>query len=108
MIVTNDNGDRVLNYGNLSILSFHATKTFNTIEGGAIISHDLETKTQIDYLKNFGFKNETTVVGPGINAKMNELQAAFGLLQLQNIDQDILKRKSVADQYRKSFSKKSL
>ncbi len=94
------NGKSILNFGNLSILSFHATKTFNTIEGGAIICHDAETKKQIDYLKNFGFKNETSVVSLGINAKMNELQAAFGLLQLKSIDKDIAKRKKVAEYYR--------
>lgn len=93
------NGESILNYGSLSILSFHATKTFNTIEGGAIVCHDLETKKQIDYLKNFGFQDEITVVGPGINGKMNEIQAAFGLLQLKTIDQDILRRKKVAKRY---------
>jgi len=91
----------ILNYGDLSILSFHATKTFNTIEGGAIICHDAEIKKQIDYLKNFGFDSETTVVATGINAKMNELQAAFGLLQLKTIDKDISKRKKVAEAYKK-------
>jgi dTDP-4-amino-4,6-dideoxygalactose transaminase len=94
------NNESIINYGDLSILSFHATKTFNTIEGGAIICHDVETKKQIDYLKNFGFQDEVTVIGSGINGKMNELQAAFGLLQLQNIDEDIVKRKNVSDQYR--------
>jgi len=94
------NGNSILNYGDLSILSFHATKTFNTIEGGAIISHDAETKKQIDYLKNFGFENETSVVTLGINAKMNELIAAFGLLQLKDIDKSIAKRKEVAGKYR--------
>lgn len=92
-------GTSVLNYGDLSILSFHATKSFNTIEGGAIICHDAKTKKQIDYLKNFGFENETTVVGPGINAKMNELQSAFGLLQLKSFDREIRKRKKIADTY---------
>jgi len=98
------NGKSILNYGDLSILSFHATKTFNTVEGGAIISHDLETKKQIDYLKNFGFENETSVVTLGINGKMNELIAAFGLLQLENIDRDITKRQKVADLYREALS----
>jgi len=70
----------------LSILSFHATKVFNTFEGGAIICHDENTKKRIDYLKNFGFAGETTVVAPGINAKMNEFQAALGLLQLKKLD----------------------
>ncbi len=98
------NGKSILNYGDLSILSFHATKTFNTVEGGGIISHDLETKKQIDYLKNFGFANETSVITLGINGKMNELIAAFGLLQLENIDRDIAKRQKVADLYRKALS----
>lgn len=93
-------GNSILNYGDLSILSFHATKTFNTVEGGAIISHDAETKKQIDYLKNFGFENETSVVTLGINAKMNELIAAFGLLQLKDIDKSIVRRKKVAGKYR--------
>ena len=94
------NGESLLNFGDLSILSFHATKTFNTIEGGAIICHDEKTKKRIDYLKNFGFADEVTVVAPGINAKMNELQAAFGLLQLKYIDDAILKRKAITKRYR--------
>ena len=80
------NGVSVLRQGDLSILSFHATKVFNTIEGGAIICHDAKMKQRIDSLTNFGFVNETTVVAAGINGKMNELQAAYGLLQLQHID----------------------
>ena len=94
------NGKSILNCGDLSILSFHATKVFNTVEGGAIICHDAETKRHIDHLKNFGFEDEVTVVEPGINAKMNELQAAFGLIQLKNIDSYIAKRKAIADLYR--------
>jgi dTDP-4-amino-4,6-dideoxygalactose transaminase len=94
-----ENGKSILNAGDLSILSFHATKTFNTIEGGAIICHDKDTKKKIDQLKNFGFVNEVTVVEAGINAKMNEVQAAFGLLQLKTIDQDILKRREVGKTY---------
>lgn len=90
----------ILSIGDLSILSFHATKVFNTIEGGAIVCHDAKTKERIDHLKNFGFAGETTVVEPGINAKMNELQAAYGLLQLKTIDADIAKRKIIADLYR--------
>jgi dTDP-4-amino-4,6-dideoxygalactose transaminase len=97
-------GNSVLNFGDLSILSFHATKVFNTIEGGAIICHDEKTKKRIDYLKNFGFVDETTVIEPGINAKMNEVQAAFGLLQLKHIDENIAKRKAVANLYRKHLS----
>ena len=98
------NGKSILNHGDLSILSFHATKTFNTIEGGAIICHDAETKKQIDYLKNFGFNGETSVVALGINAKMNELQAAYGLLQLKTINKDITKRKIITDYYRESLT----
>lgn len=93
------NGHSILNYGDLSVLSFHATKTFNTIEGGAIICQDEKTKKRIDYLKNFGFADETIVVAPGINAKMNELQAAYGILQLNTMDQQTAKRKEIAMQY---------
>jgi dTDP-4-amino-4,6-dideoxygalactose transaminase len=93
------NGNSVLNYGDLSILSFHATKVFNTIEGGAIISPDLDTKRRIDNLKNFGFLNETTVIAPGINAKMNEIQSAFGLLQLKYVESYIEKRKKISQYY---------
>ena len=96
----NINGNSILNYGDLSVLSFHATKTFNTIEGGAIICHDEKTKKRIDFLKNFGFADEVTVIAPGINAKMNEFQAAYGLLQLQHIDGYIAKRKKVSEYYR--------
>lgn len=93
------NGNSVLNFGDLSILSFHATKVFNTIEGGAIICHDAETKKRIDFMKNFGFADEVTVVAPGINAKMNELQAAYGLLQLKYADGYIAERKKIAQTY---------
>lgn len=93
-------GGSILNYGDLSILSFHATKVFNTFEGGAIISHDSATKQRIDYLKNFGFAGETTIMAPGINSKMNEVQAAMGLLQLKSFDESIEKRKVLADTYR--------
>ncbi|WP_346856189.1 DegT/DnrJ/EryC1/StrS family aminotransferase [uncultured Draconibacterium sp.] len=93
------NGQSILNFGDLSILSFHATKVFNTIEGGAIVCHDEKTKKRIDYLKNFGFAGETEVIAPGINAKMNEVQSAFGLLQLKTIDKNILARKEIADFY---------
>lgn len=92
--------ESILNYGDLSILSFHATKVFNTIEGGAIVCHDENTKKRIDYLKNFGFAGETTVVAPGINAKMNELQAAYGLLQLKTFNEQIKKRQKIANTYR--------
>ncbi len=99
-----ENQQSVLNYGDLSILSFHATKVFNTIEGGAIISHSLEMKQHIDRLKNFGFVNEVIVQEPGINAKMNELQAAYGILQLKEIDDNISQRKRISEQYRKQLS----
>ncbi|MBN2863484.1 MAG: DegT/DnrJ/EryC1/StrS family aminotransferase [Bacteroidales bacterium] len=98
------NGGSILNYGDLSILSFHATKGFNSIEGGAIICHDEKTKKRIDFLKNFGFSGETTVIEPGINAKMNELQAAYGLLQLKYVDKYISKRKEITDLYREGLS----
>lgn len=93
-------GHSVLNFGDLSILSFHATKTYSTIEGGAIICHDEKMKKRIDYLKNFGFAGETTVVAPGINAKMDEVRAAYGLLGLKYIDSAIEKRHKVAIRYR--------
>ncbi len=94
------NNESILNFGDLSILSFHATKVFNTFEGGAIVCHDEKTKKRIDYLKNFGFSGETKVIAPGINSKMNEVQAAFGLLQLKYIDEAIEKRKKIANLYR--------
>jgi dTDP-4-amino-4,6-dideoxygalactose transaminase len=96
-------GKSVMNFGDLSVLSFHATKVYSTIEGGAIVCHDKKTKERIDYLKNFGFAGETTVVAPGINAKMNELQAAFGLLQLNYVHEYIEKRKKVAQTYREKL-----
>ncbi len=98
------NGTSILSYGDLSILSFHATKRFSTIEGGAIICHDEKTKKRIDFLKNFGFADEVTVVGPGINAKMNELQAAFGLVQLKHIDDYIMSCKALATVYRERLT----
>lgn len=97
-------GQSVLNWGDLSILSFHATKVYNTIEGGAIICQDEKTKQRIDLLKNFGFRNETTVIEPGINAKMNEIQAAYGSLQLKHVDDYIAKRKAIAEHYAKLLS----
>jgi len=97
-------GNSILNFGDLSILSFHATKSFTTIEGGAIVCHDEKTKHRIDFLKNFGFENETSVIEPGINAKMNELQSAFGIVQLKHVDQYLRKRKSVADLYRQELA----
>lgn len=98
------NGNSILNFGDLSVLSFHATKVYNTFEGGAIVCHDEKTKTRIDYLKNFGFAGETTVVAPGINSKMNEVQAAFGILQLKYVDEAIQKRKIIAETYRHGLS----
>lgn len=100
----NYKGQSILNFGDLSILSFHATKVYNTIEGGAIVSHDLETKKQIDYLKNFGFENEVTITAPGINSKMNELQAAFGLLQLKHHKSNVEKRKEASEFYKQNLS----
>ena len=94
------NGQSICNYGDLSILSFHATKVFNTMEGGAVISHDAATKKRIDYLKNFGFAGETTIVMHGINSKMNEMQAALGLLQLKHYHANTQKRKEIVDTYR--------
>lgn len=96
-------GKSILNHGDLSILSFHATKVFNTIEGGAIICHDIKMKTRIDYLKNFGFASETSIIAPGINAKMNELQAAFGILQLKIVNENINKRKIISENYNKAI-----
>ena len=97
------NGESLLNAGNLSTLSFHATKVFNTIEGGAMVMHDAETKKRIDYLKNFGFAGETTVVGPGINSKMDEVRSAYGLLNLQQVDAAIEARRQVAIRYREAL-----
>lgn len=98
------NGIPVLNFGDLSVMSFHATKVYNTFEGGAIICHDEATKGRIDNLKNFGFVDETVVVTPGINAKMNEFQAALGLLQLKYVDSAIEKRRQITDRYRTNLS----
>ena len=94
------NGESILNAGDMSTLSFHATKVFNTIEGGAMVMHDAKTKQRIDYLKNFGFAGETEVVGPGINSKMDEIRSAYGLLNLQQVDDAINARKKVALTYR--------
>lgn len=92
-------GTSVLAHGDLSVLSFHATKVFNTFEGGAIICHDARTKQRIDFLKNFGIADEVTVVAPGINGKMNEFSAALGLLQLRGIDAALARRKEIAERY---------
>lgn len=93
------NNKSILNFGDLSILSFHATKVFNTIEGGAIICKSAEMKRHIDDLKDFGFRDEVTVVGPGINAKMNEIQAAYGLVNLKYVGDSIKKRNKLTDLY---------
>lgn len=100
-----DEGGTVLRHGDLSILSFHATKVFTTFEGGAIISPDEKTKKRIDYLKNFGFADEVTVVAPGINGKMNEFQAAVGLVQLKHVDNALAKREAIDRHYRELFAK---
>lgn len=94
----------VLNHGDLSVLSFHATKVFNTFEGGAIICHDAKTKQRIDHLKNFGFVDETTVVASGINGKMSEINSAFGLLQLKGIDAVLQQRKAIDARYRAALA----
>ena len=97
------NGESVLTKGDMSTLSFHATKVYNTIEGGALVMHDEQTKKRIDYLKNFGFANETTVVAPGINSKMDEMRAAYGLLNLKLVDDCIAARQQVAIKYREAL-----
>lgn len=94
------NGESILNAGDLSTLSFHATKVYNTIEGGALVMHDEKMKKRIDYLKNFGFADEVTVVAPGINSKMDEMRAAYGLLNLKQVDAAIEARRQVAIKYR--------
>ena len=97
------NGESLLNAGDMSTLSFHATKVFNTIEGGAMVMHDEKTKQRIDYLKNFGFANEIEVVGPGINSKMDEIRSAYGLLNLKQVDAAIAARQEVAVAYREAL-----
>ncbi len=93
----------ILNAGDMSTLSFHATKVYNTIEGGALITHDEKTKKRIDYLKNFGIADEVTVVGPGINSKMDEMRSAYGLLNLKQVDAAIEARHQVAVKYREAL-----
>jgi dTDP-4-amino-4,6-dideoxygalactose transaminase len=93
-------GVSVCNWGDLSMLSFHATKVFNTFEGGALITNDAAMKERIDHLRNFGFTGETTVVAPGSNGKVDEMRSAFGLLQLKHVDEEIAKRQKVAAFYR--------
>lgn len=96
-------GESVLKWGDMSTLSFHATKVFNTVEGGALVCHNQEMKQQVDYLKNFGFEDEVTVVAPGINSKMDEVRSAYGLLNLRQVDAAISVRKSVALRYRQAL-----
>lgn len=97
------NGQSVLCQGDMATLSFHATKVYNTLEGGALVMHDAETKKRVDYLKNFGFAGETKVVAPGINSKMDEVRAAYGLLNLRQVDEAIEKRHQVAIRYREAL-----
>lgn len=97
-------GESLLTHGDLSVLSFHATKVFSTFEGGAIVCPDAKTKKRIDDLKNFGHAGEVTVIAPGINGKMNEMQAAFGLLQLNYIDKVIDRRREIDAHYREQLS----
>lgn len=96
-------GKSILTEGDISTLSFHATKVYNTVEGGAMVMHDAVTKKQIDFLKNFGFANETTVLAPGINSKMDEMRAAYGLLNLKQVDTAIEARHRVAIKYREAL-----
>jgi dTDP-4-amino-4,6-dideoxy-D-glucose transaminase len=102
--VANDEGS-ILKHGDLSVLSFHATKVFNTFEGGAIVCPDLKTKLRIDQLKNFGHAGELTVVAPGINGKMSEFNAALGLLQLQHIGEALVQRKTIDAAYRERLNR---
>lgn len=97
------NGESILNAGDMSTLSFHATKVYNTLEGGALVMHDAETKKRIDYLKNFGFAGETEVVAPGINSKVDEVRAAYGILNLRQVDAAIDARHQVAVKYREAL-----
>lgn len=99
-----DEGGSILRHGDLSVLSFHATKVFNTFEGGAIVCPDAKAKLHIDHLKNFGFVDEVTVVAAGINGKMSEINAAFGLLQLKSIDEALQRRKAIDHRYRKGLA----
>lgn len=96
-------GESILNAGDMSTLSFHATKVYNTLEGGALVMHDAETKKRIDYLKNFGFAGETTVVAPGINSKVDEVRAAYGIINLRQVDAAIEARHQVAIRYREAL-----
>lgn len=97
------NGESILNAGDMATLSFHATKVYNTVEGGALVMHDAATKQRIDYLKNFGFAGETEVVAPGINSKMDEVRSAYGLINLRQVDAAIEARHQVAVRYREAL-----
>ena len=97
------NGRSILEQGDMATLSFHATKVYNTLEGGALVVHDAQTKRRIEYLKNFGFASETEVVAPGINSKMDEVRSAFGLLNLKLVDDAIERRHQIAIRYRESL-----
>ncbi len=97
------NGESILKAGDMSTLSFHATKVYNTIEGGALVMHDAKTKQRIDYLKNFGFAGETEVVAPGINSKVDEMRSAYGLLNLRQVDDAIAARRRAAEAYREGL-----
>ena len=97
------NGKSILEYGDISTLSFHATKVYHTVEGGAMVVHDAATKQRIDYLKNFGFESETEVIAPGINSKLDEVRAIYGLLNLRQVDQAIEARHRVAIRYREAL-----
>ena len=96
-------GESILNAGDMSTLSFHATKVYNTLEGGAMVMHDEVTKKRIDYLKNFGFAGETEVIAPGINSKVDEVRAAYGILNLRQVDAAIEARHQVAIKYREAL-----
>ncbi|MBQ9212611.1 MAG: DegT/DnrJ/EryC1/StrS family aminotransferase [Bacteroidales bacterium] len=93
-------GESILNAGDISTLSFHATKVYNTVEGGAMVMHDEKTKKRIDYLKNFGFAGETEVIAPGINSKMDEIRSAYGIINLKQVDSAIASRRQTAIKYR--------
>lgn len=97
------NGESVLKAGDMSTLSFHATKVYNTLEGGALVMKDEVTKKRIDYLKNFGFAGETEVVAPGINSKVDEVRAAYGILNLRQVDNAIEARHKAAIRYREAL-----
>ncbi len=100
------NGDSILKAGEISTLSFHATKVYNTIEGGAMVMHDEAMKKRVDYLKNFGFADEVTVVAPGINSKLDEMRSAYGILNLRQVDAAIKARHHVAIKYREALNSK--